>query len=157
MAHWQIITHGSKTFLFSCEEHKFWSKDGVTICCITGYHSAEFIVETTNEQLPNFVITPLPNTLDILGINIYNCNNLKNVMPLKFSKSWHCEWQFPESMLPEECDRFEDGWDSGGAQYIKELGWAQTDSIAWVWGDIEILSASDQKQVKIINTIEEKN
>jgi hypothetical protein len=156
MARWQINTYRTKEYWFSYEEHAFWVKDNVTIFSSTGYHSCCFEVDTLDNQVPNFVIAPLPTSKNITASNIYDCTNLRSVKLIDRGRSWYTDWHFPENMSAEECDVLEDGWDKGGVEYMTQAGWLESTVNHWLWWNIYVMDEFGQV-VKLFNTFKENN
>jgi hypothetical protein len=56
MATWKVSPYYKK----SCEEHEYYTKDGMTIVRQTGFRGASFIVETSDDNPPEFEFDYVP-------------------------------------------------------------------------------------------------
>lgn len=157
MATWQVSTHYKK----SCEEHEHYVKDEQTIIRKTGFRGATFIVETSDDNPPEFEFDFVPGgdgKRD--SINMYNCcvNNIENV---ELDSMWDGCWEdidFPDDMPEEEQERLMEVIEEHGVYSAleDEEGWSQNETEAWIWGPIEICDENG-KSVRIIIADDEGN
>lgn len=78
MATWSVSPYFKK----SCAEHEHYTKDGITIIRKTGFRGASFVVETTDDNPPEFEFDHVPGGDNLKdSINMYSCygNNIENV------------------------------------------------------------------------------
>ena len=158
MATWTVSPYYKK----SCEEHEHYTKDGMTIIRETGYRGATFIVETSDDNPPEFEFDFVPGgdgRKD--SIDMYNCygNNIENV---ELDNMWDGCWEdidFPDDMDEEELERLQDLIEESGDIYDvleNQEGWSQSETEAWIWGPIEICNEAGET-VRIIVADEEGN
>jgi hypothetical protein len=158
MATWKVSPYYKK----SCEEHEYYTKDGMTIVRQTGYRGATFIVETSDSNPPEFEFGYVPGgdgRKD--SIDMYSCsgNNIENV---ELDSMWDGCWEeivYPEDMAEEEQDRLRELIEEEGDIYDvleNQEGWSQSETEAWIWGPILIEDESGN-QVRIIVADEEGN
>ena len=151
MATWKVSPYYKK----SCEEHEHYTKDGMTIVRQTGFRGASFIVETSDNNPPEFEFDYGPGgdgSKD--SIDMYNCcfNNIENV---ELESMWDGCWEeieFPDEMDDEEKERLQELIDEEGDIYDvleNQEGWSQDETQAWIWGPIRI-EDENGNQVRII-------
>lgn len=157
MANWRVSTYFKK----SCEEHEHYFKDGKTIIRKTGYRSGSFLVETNDDNPPEFEFDFVPGGDGLKdSIDMYNCsgNNIENV---ELDSMWDGCWEdidFPEDMDEEEQERLQELIDQHSVSEVLEdqEDWSLNETEAWVWGPILIEDAEGNK-VKIICADNEGN
>jgi hypothetical protein len=157
MATWTVSTYYKK----SCEEHEHYYKGDQTITRKTGFRGATFIVETSDDNPPEFEFDYVPGgdgKLD--SINMYDCcvNNIENV---ELDNMWDGCWEdieFPDDMDEEEQERLMELFEESSIYEVLEEneGWSQNDTDAWIWGPI-LIQDQDGNQVKIICADQEGN
>lgn len=151
MANWKVSPYYKK----SCEEHELYTKDGMTIRRKTGFRGADFFVETTDDNPPEFEFDFVPGgdgRKD--SIDMYNCpgSNIENV---ELDSMWDGCWEdfdFPQDMDEDERARLEELIEDSGDVYDvleNQEGWRQDDCEAWIWGPI-VIEDENGNQVKII-------
>ena len=150
MANWKVSTYYKK----SCEEHEHYVKDGQTIVRKTGYRGCSFLVETNDDNPPEFEFDFVPGgdgNKD--SINMYDCyyNNIENV---ELDTMWDGCWEdidFPEDMAEDERERLMEVIEEHGVYQAleDEEGWSQNETEAWIWGPI-LIEDEAGNQVKII-------
>ena len=150
MATWTVSTYYKK----SCEEHEYYYKDGQSIVRKTGFRGATFIVETNDDNPPEFEFDYVPGgdgKLD--SINMYDCcvNNIENI---ELDNMWDGCWEdfdFPEDMDEDEQESLLERFGESSVYEVleEEEGWSQTDTEAWVWGPI-LIEDAEGNQVRII-------
>lgn len=140
MANWKVSPYYKK----SCEEHEHYTKDGMTIIRQTGYRGADFFVETSDDNPPEFEFDFVPGgdgSKD--SINMYDCygSNIENV---ELDSMWDGCWEeivYPDEMDDEERERLEALIEEEGDIYDvleNQEGWSQSETQAWIWGPIQI-------------------
>lgn len=158
MTTWKVSPYYKK----SCEEHEHYTKDGMTIVRVTGYRGASFIVETNDNNPPEFEFDYVPGgdgNKD--SIDMYNCygNNIENV---ELDSMWDGCWEdivFPNDMDEEERERLEETIEEEGDIYDvleNQEGWTLDETEAWIWGPI-LIEDNDGNRVKIIVADDEGN
>jgi hypothetical protein len=151
MATWKV----SPLYKKSCEEHEHYVKDGLTIVRKTGYRGASFVVETSDNNPPEFEFDFVPGgdgSKD--SINMYDCygNNIENV---ELDSMWDGCWEdieYPEDMDEEEYKRLIELIEEEGDIYDvleNQEGWSQNETEAWIWGPI-LIEDGNGNQVRII-------
>lgn len=138
----------------SCEEHEYYYKDGESIVRKTGFRGATFIVETNDDNPPEFKFTYVPGGDGLCdSINMYDCcvNNIENV---ELDNMWDGCWEdfdFPESIDEDEQETLLERFSESSVYEVleEEEGWSQTDTEAWVWGPI-LIEDSEGNRVRII-------
>ena len=158
MATWKVSTYYKK----SCEEHEHYTKDDMTIIRKTGFRSASFIVETTDDNPPEFEFDFVPGgdgRKD--SINMYDAPG-PNIDNVELDSLWDGCWEdidFPEDMDEEEVERLQDLIEEEGDIYDvleNQEGWSQSETQAWIWGPI-LIEDKDGNKVKIIIADEDGN
>ena len=157
MAIWKVSPYYKK----SCEEHEQYSKDGQIIVRKTGFRGATFVVETSDDNPPEFEFDYVPGgdgKKD--SINMYDCsvNNIDNV---ELDSMWDGCWEdieFPEDMDEEEQERLQELIEEHGVYEAleDEEGWSQYETEAWIWGLI-LIEDEEDNQVRIIIADESGN
>lgn len=150
MATFKVSTYFKK----SCEEHEYYYKGEHTIIRKTGYRGSSFIVETLDDNPPEFQFTYVPGgdgNKD--SINMYDCcyNNIENV---ELDTMWDGCWEdivFPEDMSDEEQEELQERFEESSVYEVleDEEGWTLDETEAWIWGPILIEDANNNK-VRII-------
>ncbi len=150
MAIWKVSPYYKK----SCEEHEHYYKDEQTITRKTGYRGATFIVETVDDNPPEFEFDYVPGgdgKLD--SINMYDCctNNIINSELDHMSDGCWEDFDFPEDMDEDEQEALLERFGESSVYEVleEEEGWSQNDTEAWVWGPI-LIEDEHGNQVKII-------
>lgn len=140
MATWKV----SPLYKKSCEEHEHYVKDGLTIVRQTGFRGASFIVETSDDNPPEFEFDYVPGgdgSKD--SIDMYNCE-VNNIESVELDSMWDGCWEeivYDDDLDEEERERLEALIESEGDVYDvleNQEGWSQNDGQAWIWGPIQI-------------------
>jgi hypothetical protein len=139
MATWKV----SPLYKKSCEEHELYTKDGQTIRRQTGFRGASFIVETTDDNPPEFEFDYVPGgdgSKDSINMYDWSGDNIENI---ELDSMWDGCWEeveYPEDMDKEEYQRLAELIESEGDIYqvLSDEGWNQDDAEAWIWGPIQI-------------------
>lgn len=150
MAVWRVSPYYKK----SCEEHEQYFKDGVTIVRKTGFRGATFVVETSDDNPPEFEFDFVPGGDGLNdSIDMYNCcsNNIENV---ELDSMWDGCWEdivFPEDMDDDEQERLQELIEEHGAYEAleDEEGWSLNETEAWIWGPI-LIEDAEGNRVRII-------
>ena len=150
MATWKVSTYYKK----SCEEHEYYTKENQTIIRKTGFRGSTFIVETNDDNLPEFEFTFVPGgdgNKD--SINMYDCayNNIENVELDSMWDGWYEDIEWPEDMDEEEQEALMERFEESGIYEVleNEEGWIQNETEAWIWGPI-LIEDHEGNKVKII-------
>jgi hypothetical protein len=158
MANWKV----SPLYKKSCEEHELYTKDGITIIRKTGYRGADFYVETSDDNPPEFEFDFVPGgdgSKD--SINMYNCE-VNNIASVELDSMWDGCWQeivYPDDMDEDEQARLEELIEESGDVYDvleHQEGWSQSETEAWIWGPIQIENDAGEV-VRIIVADEDGN
>ena len=157
MAIWKVSPYYKK----SCEEHEHYVKDGQIIIRKTGIRGATFVVETSDDNPPEFEFDFVPGgdgKKD--SINMYDCsvNNIDNV---ELDSMWDGCWEdieFPEDMTEELQEELKERFEESSVYEVleDEEGWSQNECEAWIWGPI-LIEDEEGNQVRIIIADESGN
>ena len=157
MAIWKVSPYYKK----SCEEHEHYVKDGQIIVRKTGFRGATFVVETSDDNPPEFEFDFVPGgdgKKD--SINMYDCsvNNIDNV---ELDSMWDGCWEdieFPEDMTEELQEELKERFEESSVYEVleDEEGWSQNECEAWIWGPI-LIEDEEGNQVRIIIADESGN
>jgi len=140
VANWKV----SPLYKKSCEEHEHYTKDGMTIIRKTGYRGADFYVETSDDNPPEFEFDFVPGgdgSKD--SINMYNCE-FNNIESVELDSMWDGCWEdieYPKDIDEEEKERLQQLIEEEGDIYDvleNQEGWSQSETEAWIWGPIQI-------------------
>jgi hypothetical protein len=151
MATWKV----SPLYKKSCEEHEHYTKDGMTIIRKTGYRGASFIVETSDDNPPEFEFDFVPGgdgSKD--SINMYNCE-FNNIESVELDSMWDGCWEdieYPEDIDEEEQERLIELIEDSGDVYDvleNQENWSQNETEVWIWGPIQIEN-EDGEVVRVI-------
>ena len=141
MANWTV----SPLYRKSCEEHLHYTKLGQTITRQTGYRSASFYVETTDDNPPQFEFRVIPGGNGQKdSINIYDCA-VNNIQDAELDAMWDGCWEeivYPEDMHEDEQVRLEELIEESFVDEVLEEqeGWDLAKGEVWIWGPIQIES-----------------
>ena len=150
MATWKVSTYYKK----SCEEHEHYVKDGMTIVRKTGWRWSGFIVETSDDNPPEFEFDFVPGgdgKKD--SIDMYNCygNNIESVELDSMTDGCWEDYDWPDDIDEDELERLQELIEEHGAyEALEEMeGWTLDETEAWVWGPI-LIEDNDGNRVKIV-------
>jgi hypothetical protein len=133
MAKWQVSTKEKK----SVEEHELWEKDGLVIRRVNGFRYGTWIVDTEDDELPEFERTTVPGGDDAEdSINMYETNYETELVSL--DDGWYGNVIWPEDIDEEERERLEALWEESWYDGWEGESWIQTETECWVWGELEI-------------------
>lgn len=145
----------------SCEELEYYTKDGMTIIRRTGFRGATFIVETSDDNPPEFEFDYVPGgDGEKDSIDMYNCC-VNNIESSELDSMWDGCWEdidFSEDIDDDERERLEELIEEGDVYDVLENqeGWSQSETEAWIWGPI-LIEDSEGNRVKIICADDEGN
>lgn len=157
MANWKVSTYHKK----SCEEHEHYVKDGMTIIRKTGFRWSGFMVETTDDNPPDFEFEVMPNgNADKDSINMYSPSGT-NIGDVELDSMTDGCWEdfvWPEDMDEEEVERLQELIEEHGTyEALEEMeGWVLDECEAWCWGPI-LIEDQDGNRVKIVVADENGN
>ena len=161
MATWTVRTHYKK----SCEQHEhFYNRkiDGAKIIVKDGYRSAEFTIETTDDEFPAIEFTETPggngkkDSLDLFSL--YGDNIESTELIEMFDGGCWGDIDIKGIDDDDEVERLTDLINEDGSYALEEDGdgdWYLSDTECWVWGPIEIEDESGN--VRIIIADEDGN
>jgi hypothetical protein len=160
MAQWIVRTHYKK----SCEQHEHFynSKiNGAKIIVRDGFRSAEFTIETSDDNFPEFEFTEVPGgdgKKD--SINLFDCctgNIEESEMIEMFDGGCWGDIDI-EGVDEDEEERLRELIEEEGAFSLEEDGdgdWYLSDTDCWVWGPLEV--EDEEGNVRIICADEDGN
>ena len=159
MAIWRVKTYYKK----SCQEQETWSHPvHGTMVRTNGFRSAEYEVETSDDNPPEFEFDFVPGgdgQKD--SINMHDCevNNIENVELIElFDGGCWVDYEWPEDMDEEDIEHFQNLIDEEGWYALEECDdpWTLDETEVWIWGPIEICNEAGE-QVRIISADEDGN
>lgn len=144
MATWTIRTYYKK----SCEQHEYFYNrkiDGAKIIVKDGYRSAEFTIETTDDEFPAIEFTEVPggdgkkDSVDLFSLIGNNIEDTELVEMFDGGCWGDAEIEGIED--EDEVGRLETLIVEEGAYALEEDGdgdWYLSDTECWVWGPLEV-------------------
>lgn len=159
MAIWIVRTHYKK----SCEQHEhFYHRNikGAKIIVKDGYRSAEFSVETNDDNFPEFDFTSCPGgNNDIDSVDLFSCfgDNVEQTELIEmFDGGCWGDIEIEGIDDEDEVERLTDLINEEGSYALEEdSDWYLSDTECWVWGPIEV--EDEEGNVRIICADEEGN
>ena len=158
MAIWTVRTHYKK----SCEQHEhFYNRkiDGAKIIVKDGFRFAEFTVETTDDNFPEFEFTSVPGgDGKIDSINLYDCctGNIEDSELIEMFDGGCWGDIEMEGIDEDEAERLEELINNEGSYALEEEDdWYLSDTDCWVWGPLEV--ESEDGATRIICADEDGN
>ena len=160
MATWTIRTHYKK----SCEQHEyFYNRNikGAEIIVKDGYRSAEFTIETSDDEFPDIEFTETPggdgkkDSVDLFSLNGSNIESTELVE--MFDGGCWGDIEFNGLTLEQE-EELEELINEEGSYALEEHsdgGWYLSDTECWVWGPLEI--EDEEGNIRIIIADEDGN
>ena len=151
MAQYTVRTYYKK----SCEQHEyFYHKDYKgPIIVKDGFRRAEFTVDTTDDEFPEFDFTEVPGgdgKKD--SVDLYSCfgDNVEDTQLVEmFDGGCWGDVEFPEDMDEDEQERLQEFISEEGSYALEdEEGWNLSDTECWVWGPLEV--EDEEGNVRII-------
>jgi hypothetical protein len=161
MAFWTIRTHYKK----SCEQHEHFyhrKTDGAKIIVKDGYRSAEFTIETTDDEFPEFSFTVVPggnvnkDSVDLFSLSGSNIESTELVEMFDGGCWGDIEVQGIDD--EDEVERLTDLINEDGSYALEDDGegdWYLSDTECWVWGPLEV--EDEEGNVRIICADEDGN
>ena len=137
---WTVKTYYKK----NCEQHELFVHDDYAnpIRVQEGFRWAEYRVETTDGNPPEFVFQTCPGgTADLDSVDLNSCfgDNVDSTELVSLDDGCWREIEWPEDMDDDERERLEAFIDENGTWALEdEEGWMLDETEVWVWGPIEI-------------------
>ena len=160
MAIWTIRTYYKK----SCEQHEhFYHRniDGAKIIVKDGYRSAEFTIETTDDEFPQIEFDCVPGgdgKTDSVDLFSLNGNNIESTELVEMFDGGCWGDIEIEGVDEDEEERLRELINEEGSYALEEDGdgdWYLSDTECWVWGPLEI--EDEDGNVRIICADEDGN
>ena len=160
MAQWTIRTYYKK----SCEQHEhFYNRniDSAKIIVKDGYRSAEFTIETTDDEFPDIEFDCVPGgdgKIDSVDLFSLNGSNIESTELIEMFDGGCWGDIEIEGVDEDEADRLRELINEEGAYALEEDGdgdWYLSDTECWVWGPLEI--EDEEGNVRIIIADEDGN
>ena len=130
MAVWTLMPVNKK----SIEEVMYWEKDGKTIFLRQGWRGGSVTVTTADDNKPDI-------DLDSDEISVYDLYD-DHIVDVELDSFWDgCwqEWDWAISGLTEEEQQeIEDAWDEDSYEAVEALGWEQTDTEVFFYGELSL-------------------
>jgi hypothetical protein len=153
MAFWTVKTYHKK----SCEQHEhFVQRDGTgRIKVIDGFRWAEFRIETSDDEFPQFEFTEVPggdgkkDSLDLFSVSGSNIEG-SELIEMNDGGCWgDIEIEGIEDEDEEEALR-EKIAEEGSYSIEDDGDWYLEDTECWVWGPLEVTCEDDDSEPRII-------
>jgi len=150
---WTVKTYYKK----NCEQHEHYTHPDYEnhIIVKEGFRWAEYRVETTDGQPPEFVFQACPGgSADLDSVDVNSCfgSNVDSTELYSLDDGCWREIDWPEDMDDEERERLEELVDNEGAWALEdEEGWCLDDTEVWIWGPIEINNTDGYRRIIIAN------
>ena len=158
MAQWTIRTYYKK----SCEQHEhFYNRNikGAKIIVKDGFRSAEFTIETSDDEFPQIEFTEVPggdgkkDSVDLFSLNGSNIEGTELVEMFDGGCWGDIEIKGVDE---DEEERLRELIEEEGSYAIEDDGdWYLSDTECWVWGPLEI--EDEEGNVRIICADEDGN
>lgn len=146
---WTVKTYYKK----SCEQHELYVHDDYEnpIRVKEGFRWAEFLVETTDGNPPEFVFQACPNgTADLDSVDLNSCfgDNVDSTELRSLDDGCWREIDWPEDMDEDERERLEEFIDEEGTWALEdEEGWTLDETEVWAWGPMEITNDEGYRRI----------
>lgn len=130
MAVWTLMPVNKK----SIEEVMYWEKDGKTVFFRQGWRGGSVTVTTADDNAPE---------IDLAGdeLSVYDLYD-DHIVDVELDSFWDgCwgEWDWAVSGLTEEEQQeIEEAWDDNGYEGVEDLGWEQTDTEVYFYGELSL-------------------
>lgn len=131
MSKWYVTNSFKKTV----ETHDLWEKDGMMIRRITVWRTGSWLVETSDDNEPQF---DLVGHVWAVDMNCYFENNVVDIQLDELSDGCSDDVIWPDDISSEERERLEQLWEEDPVFAWEEDGWDNTDTECWVYGGFEI-------------------
>ena len=159
MAQFTVRTYYKK----SCEQHEyFYNRNikGAKIIVKDGFRSAEFTVETNDDEFPQFDFTEVPGgdgKKD--SVNLFDCfgDNVENTELVEmFDGGCWGDIEIEGIEDEDEVERLTELINEEGSYAIEDDGdWYLDETECWVWGPLEV--TDEEGNVRIICADEDGN
>jgi hypothetical protein len=130
MAVWTLMPVNKK----SIEEVMYWEKDGKTVFFRQGWRGGSVTVTTADDKAPEI-------DLDSDELSVYDLYD-DHIVDVELDSFWDgCwgEWDWAVSGLTEEEQQeIEEAWDDNGYEGVEDLGWNQTDTEVYFYGELSL-------------------
>ena len=130
MAVWTLMPVNKK----SIEEVMYWEKDGKTVFFRQGWRGGSVTVTTADDNPPEI-------DLDSDELSVYDLYD-DHIVDVELDSFWDgCwgEWDWAVSGLTEEEQQeIEEAWDDNGYEGVEDLGWNQTDTEVYFYGELSL-------------------
>lgn len=130
MAVWTLMPVNKK----SIEEVMYWEKDGKTVFFRQGWRGGSVTVTTADDNPPEI-------DLDSDELSVYDLYD-DHIVDVELDSFWDgCwgEWDWAVSSLTEEEQQeIEEAWDDNGYEGVEDLGWNQTDTEVYFYGELSL-------------------
>ena len=133
MSEWYVTNSFKKTV----ETHDLWEKDGMMIRRITVWRTGNWLVETSDDNEPQFDFGSGPSACAV-DMNFYFENNVVDIQMDDLSDGCSDDVIWPDDMSSEERERLEQLWEEDPVLAWEEDGWEYIDSECWVSGGFDI-------------------
>jgi hypothetical protein len=154
MAWYTVRTHYKK----SCEQHEYFyhrNIKGAKIVVKDGYRSAEFSVETNDDEFPEFNFTNCPGgSADLDSVDLFSCfgDNVEQTELVEmFDGGCWGDIEIEGLDDEDEVERLTDLVNEEGSYALEDDGdgdWYLSDTECWVWGPLEV--EDEEGNVRII-------
>ena len=131
MAVWTLMPVNKK----SIEEVMYWEKDGKTIFFRQGWRGGSVTVTTADDNPPE---------IDLDGndeLSVYDLYD-DHIVDVELDSFWDgcwSEWDWAVSDLTEEEQQeIQDAWDEDSYEAVEALGWEQTDTEVFFYGELSL-------------------
>lgn len=152
MAIWTIKTHYKK----SCEQHEYFvQRDGDgRIKVIDGFRFAEYTVETSDDNFPDFQFKEVPGgngAKDSLDLNSLGGSNIESSELVEmFDGGCWGDVEIEGIDDDEEVERLEEFISENGSYALEDDGdWYLSDTEVWVWGPLEVIDEDGNTRIII--------
>jgi hypothetical protein len=160
MATWNVSTYYKK----SCQEVENWvqSKGDGRITIVNGYRYGEWIVETTDDNPPEFEFVEVPggdgkkDSINMLDCEVNNIESVDLVEMFDGGCWYDVEIEGLDEEAEEEIREFIDENSTYDLENRKDDPWYNDDTEWWIWGPIEIKDEAGET-VRIICANEDGN
>lgn len=151
MAWYTVKTHYKK----SCEQHEyFYNRNGGKIIVKDGFRFAEFNVETSDDEFPQFNFTEVPGgdgKKD--SVDLFSCfgDNVEQTDLVEmFDGGCWGDIEIEGIDDEDEVERLEELINEEGAYALEDDGdWYLSDTECWVWGPLEVTDEDGNTRIII--------
>ena len=130
MANWTLMPVNKK----SIEEVMYWEKDGKTIFLRQGWRGGSVTITTADDEPPAI-------ELDSDELSVYDlCDD--HIVDVELDSFWDGCWQEWDwalaDLTEEEQTEIEEAWDEDSYDAVEALGWEQTDTEVFFYGELSL-------------------